>query len=88
MSLHVSIEAPNVIKDCKWFQLRVHYKLSNHEDGIIQMWQDGVKILDTTGQTLPTADSIYYAMQVGITATPLETVLYVDDVVVGDRFEE
>jgi hypothetical protein len=69
----------------KWFHIKVHLWLSNHDDGIIELWQDGKKILHTTGQTLPTHDTIYNALQVGITATPRETVLIVDDVIISDK---
>lgn len=69
----------------KWFNLKLHLKLSNHADGVIELWQDGAKILDTTGQTLPTHDSILTSMQVGITATDQETVLLVDDVAISDK---
>ena len=69
----------------RWVHIKLHLWLSNHDDGVIEIWQDGEKILRTTGQTLPTHDTIYNAMQVGITATPRETVLLVDDVVVSDQ---
>jgi len=67
----------------KWFNLKLHLVLSNHEDGVIELWQDGVKILSTRGRTLPTHDTIYDSMQVGITATPRETVMLIDDVKVS-----
>lgn len=69
----------------KWFHIKLHLVLSNHDDGVIEMWQDGEKILSTTGQTLPTHDSVYNALQVGITATPRKTVLLVDDVKISDQ---
>ena len=69
----------------KWFNLKLHLVLSNHDDGLVEIWQDGKKILSTNGRTLPTHDTIYNAMQVGITATPRETSLYVDDVIVSNK---
>jgi hypothetical protein len=67
----------------KWVHIKLHLWLSNREDGIIEAWQDGEKILSTKGQTLPTHDTIYNSMEVGITATTMETVLIVDDVAVS-----
>ena len=55
------------------------------QEGTIEIWQDDVKIIDTTGQTLPEADSLLNALEVGITATSEETVLYVDDVVISHQ---
>lgn len=69
----------------KWFNLKLHLVLSNHDDGVIEMWQDGEKIISTTGKTLPTHDTIYNAMEVGITATPREATLLVDDVMVSNK---
>ncbi len=69
----------------KWVHIKLHLVLSNHDDGVIELWQDGEKILSTTGQTLPTHDSIYNALQVGITATSMKTVLLVDDVKISDQ---
>ena len=69
----------------KWVHIKLHLVLSNHDDGVIEMWQDGQKILSTTGQTLPTHDSVYSALQVGITATSMKTVLLVDDVKISDQ---
>lgn len=67
----------------QWFNIRVHLYLSNHEDGLIEMWQDGTKVLSVNGRTLPTYDTVYHVMQLGITATSRETVLLVDDVAVS-----
>ena len=69
----------------KWFNLKVHLMLSNRDDGIIELWQDGLKILSTTGRTLPTHDTIYNMLQVGITATPREATLLVDDVIISNK---
>ena len=69
----------------KWFNLKVHLMLSNRDDGIIELWQDGLKILSTRGRTLPTHDTIYNMLQVGITATPREATLLVDDVIISNE---
>lgn len=67
----------------RWVNLKLHLKLSNHDDGVVEMWQDGIKILDTRGQTLPTHDTVYNAMEVGITATTMRTDIVVDDIAVS-----
>ena len=76
-------QTSRVVPRKKWFNLKLHLKLSNRNDGIIELWQDGDLILSTTGQTLPTYGSIYNAMQVGITATDQETTILVDDIVLS-----
>ncbi|VAW91124.1 hypothetical protein MNBD_GAMMA21-2115 [hydrothermal vent metagenome] len=69
----------------QWVHIRLHLVLSNHEDGVIEMWQDDKKILSTTGQTLPMNGSVYNALQIGITATSMKTELLVDDVMISDK---
>lgn len=69
----------------KWVHIKIHLGLSNREDGVIEMWQDGKQIISTKGQTLPTHDLFYNSLEVGITATNRETVLLVDDVSISNR---
>lgn len=67
----------------RWVHVRVHVLFSEDEFGKIEIWQDGIKILSQHGRTLPTADAVIDFVQIGITATPRETVLHVDDVQVS-----
>ena len=62
----------------------MHLRLSEKQDGVVELWQDGVKVVDARGQTLPLAGTIYDDLEVGIGAHsfgPGTAVLYVDDVV-------
>lgn len=68
----------------RWFHIKLHLRLSNHDDGLIEMWQDGTRILSMNGQTLPTNDSVYHVMQLGITATPREAAVVADDIAVSN----
>ena len=69
----------------RWVHVKLHLQLSNHEDGLIEIWQDGVKILSMKGQTLPNHDTVYNAMEVGITATSMEAELIVDGIAVSNE---
>ena len=72
----------------KWVRLKAHLKLSDKDDGIIELWQDATKIVDARGQTLPLANSVYNYLEVGITAhstRPQPSTLYVDDVSISDQ---
>jgi len=72
----------------KWVRLRSHLKLSEKEDGVVELWQDGVKIVDARGRTLPQAHTIYNSFEIGISAYsagPEPATLYVDDVAISDR---
>lgn len=69
----------------KWTHIKLHLHLSNHDDGLMEIWQDDRKILSTHGQTLPLHDTVYNAMLVGITSTSMKTVLLVDDVKVSNK---
>jgi hypothetical protein len=71
----------------RWVHVETHAFLSD-EAGRVQIWQDGRKVLDKQGRTLPLADTIYDRFELGITAiakgSRYEKVLYVDDVVISD----
>jgi hypothetical protein len=70
----------------RWVQIKARLRLSEAEDGIIQLWQDGSLIIDQRGQTLPFADVVYNSMEIGLSAHSASSdsaVLYVDDVVIS-----
>ena len=70
----------------RWVQVGMHLRLSEKKDGVIELWQDGVKIVDVSGQTLPLAGTIYDDLEVGISAHsfgPNTATLYVDDLVIS-----
>ena len=77
-----------VFPRAKWVHLKFHITLSEKDDGVVELWQDGTKIVDAHGQTLPLAHSIYNSLEVGISAHsigPLPATLYVDDVSISDQ---
>lgn len=72
----------------KWVNLKAHLRLSDREDGVIELWQDGQKIVDTKGQTLVLANAIYNSLEVGISAyneKDSTATLYIDDVRISDQ---
>jgi hypothetical protein len=72
----------------RWVHLKAHLKLSEKDDGVIELWQDGSKIVDARGQTLPLAHSIYNSFEIGISAhndRGKPATLYVDDVAITDQ---
>ena len=79
--------APKFPKN-QWVEVKIHLRLSDGADGQMQVWQDGVKVLDETGKTLPRARTVYDRMQVGLTASSGRSqtqTLFVDDVVLSNR---
>ena len=61
----------------------MHLKLSEQDDGVIELWQDAQKIIDTRGRTLVLANTIYNSFEIGISAyneKEKTATLYVDDV--------
>ncbi|MCX6955822.1 MAG: heparin lyase I family protein [Verrucomicrobia bacterium] len=79
--------APKFPKN-RWVEVKIHLHLSDREDGRMQVWQDGVKVLDEAGKTLPRARTVYDRMQVGLTANTGRSAaqtLFVDDVVLSNR---
>jgi hypothetical protein len=72
----------------KWVHLKAHLILSDRDDGVIELWQDGIKIIDTRGQTLPLGHTIYNSFETGITAhndRSKPATLYVDDVSISNK---
>lgn len=52
----------------RYFTLQYHIFLSEGDDGLFEIWQDGVKIIEAHGQNLPTPTTVYDRLQTGITA--------------------
>jgi len=72
----------------QWVHVRFHVTLSERADGVVELWQDGIKIVDARGQTLPLAHSIYNSLEVGISAHSFgqqPSTLYVDDVSISSQ---
>jgi len=69
----------------KWFRLRVHYVLSEAEDGVIEVWQDDQRIISAAGRNLPLADAILNRLEIGITATQEQATVLVDDLEIGAK---
>ncbi len=69
----------------QWVHVQMRVLFSEDESGEVEVWQNGVRIINQQGRTLPTAESVVDFMQIGITATPRESVLHVDDVQVSAR---
>jgi len=72
----------------RWVRLRVHLGLTEADDGVIEVWQDDQKIIDTRGRTLVLASAIYNSLEVGITACNEQgrtTTLFVDDVSISTK---
>ncbi len=72
----------------RWVHVKIHLLLSEGSDGHMQVWQDGVRVLDAMGKTLPRASTVYDRMQVGVTAnarTTCEQTVFIDDVMLSNR---
>ena len=72
----------------QWVHLTAHLQLSAMDDGVIELWQDQQKIIDTHGQTLVLEQMIYNSLEIGISAYNEKDkpgTLYVDDVSISDH---
>ncbi|MFN8358336.1 MAG: heparin lyase I family protein [Candidatus Kapaibacterium sp.] len=67
-----------------WVTITIHY-LFDEANGKVELWQDGMKVLDVAGPTLPLSGAVQTNIEVGISATSSACVLYVDDVRVSDH---
>ena len=70
----------------RWVNVRMHLRLSERADGRVELWQDGRKIIESEGPTLPLAGAIYDELEVGISAHsigPGSVTLFVDDLMIS-----
>lgn len=68
----------------EWFTLKVHLGLDD-ENGIIEVWQDGVQIISTSGPNIHLPFTVQNALEVGISATSESCTLYVDDIHIANQ---
>lgn len=69
----------------QWFTVKVHLKFSNSDNGVLELWQDGVELISTTGINLPTSNALQNILEVGISASQESTVLLMDDLRISDN---
>ena len=72
----------------RWVHLRAHLVLTEQADGVIELWQDGQKIIGARGKTLVLAHAIYNSIEIGISAYNEQgkaATLYVDDFCISDQ---
>ncbi len=62
----------------QWVKVKIHLKYGL-EEGIIQVWQDDQLIINELGQNMPLDIWIQDRIEVGLSATNYEGVLYLDD---------
>lgn len=67
-----------------WVTVKIHLKFSSASNGLIQLWQNGNLILDKSGVTLPLPNSIQNSLEIGISATSENSILWVDDIRISD----
>ena len=70
----------------RWVHVKARLHLSEAMDGRVELWQDGVKLIDERGQTLPLASAVYDSLEIGISAHsfgPEPATVYVDDVTIS-----
>jgi hypothetical protein len=70
----------------QWVHIQARLGLSELDDGIIQLWQDGDLLVDQRGKTLPFAEAVYNDLEIGLSAYnggSDAVSLYVDDVVIS-----
>ncbi len=82
--LNIDNNSGITISQNQWFTLKVYLKYSNENDGIIELWQDGISIISTTGINLPASNSIQNLVEVGISATPVGSVLLLDNMRISE----
>ncbi len=63
----------------KWIKVKVHF-VFHEENGRIELWQDGIRVLDVDAPTLPLSIAIQNNIEVGISATSQACEVFVDDV--------
>jgi|JI10StandDraft_1071094.scaffolds.fasta_scaffold191684_3 hypothetical protein len=73
-------DTPVAFQTGEWVTVKVHFLFSETNNGYIELWQNGIRIMEVTGINLPLFNSIQNSLEVGISATQTGCVLLVDDV--------
>ncbi len=69
----------------EWVTIKLHIKF-HESQGTIELWQNGIQILTVHNQpTLPLRNAVQTNIEVGISATPNNCVLYMDDIQLSDK---
>jgi len=68
----------------QWFNVKVHLKYSDTTNGIIELWQDGIKLINAVGITLPLPIAVQNTLEVGISATPETCIMYMDNLRISE----
>ncbi|MBK9246615.1 MAG: heparin lyase I family protein [Ignavibacteria bacterium] len=71
--------SPVQVPKGKWVTIKIHFHF-DEVNGRVELWQDGAKVLDVEGPTLPLYNAVQTNCEIGISATSDACVLYVDDV--------
>ncbi|MCF6295497.1 MAG: polysaccharide lyase [Flavobacteriaceae bacterium] len=82
--LNIDNDSGITISQNQWFTLKIHLKYSNENDGIIELWQDGIPIISATGINLPTSNSVQNILEVGVSATSSGCVLLFDNMRISE----
>jgi len=72
----------------RWTNVRAHIKFSPGLDGLIEIWQDGEKVLYRKGQTIPESKTVYSILELGILQhqdPQNQQTIYLDDIQVDDK---
>ena len=73
----------------QWVEIKVHLKLSEDENqGVIEVWQNKNKVLSQRAQTLPSADSVYSILEIGVSSNLNENetqTFYVDNIALSSQ---
>lgn len=71
-----------VVPRNQWVHVKAHFHL-DEKDGRIELWVDDELVVVGKGQTLPLADTVLNGLEVGLSATSEETILFLDDLQVS-----
>ena len=55
------------------------------KNGQVEVWLSDEKIIDASMQTIPLADTVYDSLELGISATSRETLMYLDDMKISSE---
>jgi len=69
----------------QWFNVVVHFNFSAENDGLIELWQDGVQLISANGVNLPLVNSIQNSLEIGISATEKSSTVFVDNVKIDHK---
>ncbi len=68
----------------EWFKVKVHLSLSNTDNGVLELWQNGEQLIGVRDINLQTSNGLQNSLELGVSATDGATSVLMDNIRLSD----